>query len=508
MKKVLCVFLALTLAALTLLPAFAAHADECDVSPVISVRGFGADLFVQAEDGSEKGAFSFTPSEISTMAAQTSLALVKLAMQNDYKGFVDKMREAVDILAGNLLCDDEGNTVKPIVTHSDPTDTDTHLNTDYAYFKKDEPHGNYVFDYDWRLSPMDVADQLAEYIEEVKAVTGHDRVTLLSHSEGNNVTSAYFYKYGTANVRNSVHLSPAWQGISIVGEAFTKQVDLENKGSGLQDFLRTVLGEDNVFQFLNATVTSLQNLGMLDFVLNGLDKVLDKTLEQVYDEILIDTFATMPAMWSFVPDEYYDEAKQVMFGDDEKYATLIGRIDDYHDNVQNNITGILSAAMDSGTPVAIVCGYGIAVIPVTTVTDSQGDMLIDTKYASLGATAAPFGGKLESGERLSPDGQIDASTCAFPEYTWFVKYQSHNNWCEPYKAFILWLAQYDGQPTVTTNEAYPQFMICVNHEYLRAVEPTDERVNTGLLQRLLKRLTEMFRKLFGRFSASLPKFDF
>jgi hypothetical protein len=51
-------------------------------------------------------------------------------------------------------------------------------------------------------------------------------------------------------------------------------------------------------------------------------------------------------------------------------------------------------------------------------------------------------------------------------------------------------------------------MICVNHEYLRAVEPTDERVNTGLLQRLLKRLTEIFRKLFGRFSASLPKFDF
>ena len=197
-----------------------------------------------------------------------------------------------------------------------------------------------------------------------------------------------------------------------------------------------------------------------------------------------------------------------MFGDDEKYATLISRIDDYHYNVQNNITDILSAAMDSGTPVAIVCGYGIAVIPVTTVTDSQGDMLIDTKYASLGATAAPFGGKLESGERLSPDSQIDASTCAFPEYTWFVKYQSHNNWCEPYKAFILWLAQYDGQPTVTTNEAYPQFMICVNHEYLRAVEPTDERVNTGLLQRLLKRLMEMFRKLFGGFSASLPKFDF
>ncbi len=501
MKKTLCVLLSAALVFLLLIPAFA---EEKDVSPVISVRGFGADLYVKAEDGSETNVFTYNPTQITSMVTNLSGALAKLALRGDYTGFVDKLRDAVEILADGLMCDEEGNSVKNVVTHSDPTDTDTHLNTDYAYFHRDEEHGNYVFEYDWRLSPMDIADELNEYVQQVKAVTGHDTVALISHSEGNNVTAAYFYKYGASDINKTVHLSAAFNGISIVGEAFTKRIDLKNKGTGLQQFMSTFLGNDSFFGFLNSVVTSLNNMGVLDRILNGLDRVFDKTLDQVYDEILIDTFATMPAMWSFVPDEYYEEAKQIMFGDDAKYEKLIARIDDYHDNVQTHIPEILQAAMDNGTPAAIACGYGIAVIPVSTVTDSQGDMLIDTKYASLGATVAPFGGALEGGERLSPDMQIDASTCAFPEITWFVKYQSHNNWCEPYKTFILWLVQYDGQPTVTETEAYPQFMICEGDDAIRAVHNGDERVSFGLLRNLIYRLAEIFKRLFLTFSIRLP----
>ena len=495
MKKVFSVLLSVLLLFGTVLPVFAAHADECDIYPVISVRGFGSDLYVLGDDGGEKNAFSYSASQIAAMTSDLTEGLAKLALSNDYSGFVEKMRAAVSVIAANIMFNDEGESVLPTVTHSDPTDVDTHLNTDYAYFRREEEHGNYVFEYDWRKSPMEVADELNDYIQQVKAVTGHDRVVLLSHSEGNNVTLAYFYKYGTKDVIRSIHLSAAWQGISIIGEAFTKRVDLYNKGDGLRSFLNTVLGTETGYTFLNAMVGSLNRTGVLNGLLNGMDVVLDKTLDQVYDEILIETFATMPAMWSFVPDEYYEEAKQVMFGGDEKYADLIALIDDYHDNVQTKAVSLVQKAMDEGVGVAISCGYGISVIPVTTVTDTQGDMLIDTKYASLGATAAPFGGELESGARLSPDRQIDASTCAFPEITWFVKYQSHNNFCAPYKAFTLWLAQYDGQPTVTTNAAYPQFMICIDHEYLRAVEPDDERANMGLIEWLIDAIRKLFKKL-------------
>ncbi len=504
MKKLCSVLLTICLLFTALTPAFAQGDCDCGTSPVISVRGFGSELFVPT-DGGEKNVFQYDAAEIGAMITGFTGALAQLAMSNDYTGFVAKLKEAVAVLAKDLICDENGDPVTPAVTHSDPTDTDTHKGTEYAYFHRDEEHNNYVFEYDWRLSPLENADLLNEYVQEVKAVTGHDKVTLLSHSEGNSVTASYFYKYGTADIDRSIHLSAAYRGISIIGEAFTKKVDLADKGDGLDSFLTTVLGDETIFTFLKSVVTSLNNLGLLNSVLNGISKVFDKTLDQVYDEILIDTFATMPAMWSFVPDEYYEEAKRTMLGGDEKYAVLTEKIDAYHDNVQTQIVPLLQGAMDEGVSVSIVCGYGIAVIPVTTVTDSQGDMLIDTKYASLGATAAPFGGALESGERLSPDNQIDASTCAFPEQTWFMKYQSHNNFCDPYKAFILWLAQYDGQPTVTSDDAYPQFMMCVGHRYLKPVEATDVRVSTGLVRIIINKLTELFKKLFAKLN--LPAFN-
>jgi hypothetical protein len=500
MKKTLSILLAISMLFTLMIPAFAAQDTEDDILPVISVRGFGSTLYVENEDGTEKNVFSYSPTQISSMAADLTGALAALAMKNDYEGFVDKLRETVAIIAADLLMDDEGNSVKPVVTHSDPTDVDSHLNTEYAYFHRDESHGNYVFEYDWRMSPLDIADELNDYIQAVKETTGKDKVALLSHSEGNNVTMSYFYKYGTDDIAKTIHLSAAYQGISIIGEAFTKRVDLATKGGGLESFLTTVLGNDSLFGLLNTVIGNLNRMGILDLVLNGMDRVLNKTLDQVYDEILIETFATMPAMWSFVPDEYYDEAKQTMFSGDPKYDTLVSAIDDYHDNVQMHVSDLIQSAMDNGVAVSIVCGYGISVIPVTTVTDSQGDMLIDTKYASLGATAAPFGETLASGERLSPDNQIDASTCAFPDFTWFVKYQSHNNFCEPYKAFILWLLQYPGQPTVNSSEEYPQFLICVNHEYLRPVEADDERKTPDLLQLIMQYFKMLIEKLTGVFS--------
>ncbi len=503
MKKVICILLTAVMLFTALTPAFAAEKCGCEYTPVISVRGFGATLYVTDENGNESNVFSFDPSEIAGMVSGLSAALTGLAVRQDYDGFVDKLKEAVAILAANLLCDANGDSVKNVVAHSDDPNTDRHKGDDFIYFLGDDSHNNYVFNYDWRLSPLELADQLNDYIEAVKAATGHDKVTLISHSEGNNITASYFYKYGSDSIEKTIHLSAAFQGISIVGETFTKQVDLENKGDGLQNFLTTMLGTDDMFGFLNALIGSLNRAGVLNSILNYLDKLFDETLEQMYAEVLIDTFATMPALWSFVPDEYYEDAKQAMFGDDEKYAALIEKIDDYHDNVQVHVPEILQEAMDHGTAAAIVCGYGISVIPVTAETESQCDFLIDTKYASLGATTAPFDGTLEGGDPAytSPDNMVDASTCAFPDITWFVKYQDHNNFCEPYQQFVLWLVRFDGQPTITSSEAYPQYLICVGDEYIRPVEPDDQRVATTLLKEMIALLKKLVQKLSSLFSS-------
>ena len=61
-------------------------------------------------------------------------------------------------------------------------------------------------------------------------------------------------------------------------------------------------------------------------------------------------------------------------------------------------------------------------------------------------------------DHVSPENFIDASTCAFPEYTWFIKGNGHNDFEEDYCEFIEWAIRYDGQPTVWSDEKYPQFM--------------------------------------------------
>ena len=114
-------------------------------------------------------------------------------------------------------------------------------------------------------------------------------------------------------------------------------------------------------------------------------------------------------------------------------------------------------------------GYAIAPIPVYDNCVDQTDMLIDTKFGSLGATCAPIGETLKAdgaNKYLSGDLLVDASTCAFPDSTWFVRYQDHNDFCDAYNDFVYYLLTFDGQPRVTSNAAFPQFMACDGHKVL------------------------------------------
>ena len=58
---------------------------------------------------------------------------------------------------------------------------------------------------------------------------------------------------------------------------------------------------------------------------------------------------------------------------------------------------------------------------------------------------------------------------------------------------------------MTTDEKFPQFMVCVGHQYLKPVEATDVRNSTGLLQILINKLTELFKNLFAKMN--LPAFN-
>ena len=195
--------------------------------------------------------------------------------------------------------------------------------------------------------------------------------------------------------------------------------------------------------------------------------------DKVKNELFLPCFASLPGLWTFVPDEYYDDAINYAFGDTARigeYALFVAKLDAYHaiqKNTQNNLNLVLS----KGVTLTIVSNYNTHIAPVSPKSKTlTGDVTIETVGTSAGATTAPIGetfpedytqAKFTDKDYISPDNMIDASTCMFPDRTWFIKDMKHlefdreGNNCDVY----IWLATADEQYTVDTDDLYPQFLM-------------------------------------------------
>ncbi len=499
MKKVLSLLLAVIIAVSIPVSVLAEESQSCNcgTAPVVYVRGFGGGIFKVEEDGSLTNAFAFDGDKIVPLIDDIVLAVFSLAFGNA-KLFSKSADAILCGIMGDLMCTAEGETVSKIIPEeSDPTDIDTHkdftLNND-AEARKD---AEYDFEYDWRLDPMVIADDLNTYIEEVKKTTGHNKVVIKCHSEGNCVAAAYLYKYGYTSVEKFCFTAAAFNGINLVGQLFTKDLTLEDKGEQIGAFVSSLTEGTESGNLVSALMDILNNIGLINSIANWLnDALLGDVLNTLYDEVLVDSFATWPALWTFVPDSYYETAKKEMFGNNEKYEVLVKRIDDYHYNVQKNLDKMLKEAKENGVSILFFSQYNFAPIPVYADSVHMGDMLVETKYTSFGATTAKYGTTLDldfnspDAKYYSKDKLVDASTCLFPDYTWFIRGINHAVSPEPYMDFTDWAILYDGQPTVFTDEAHPQF---VRLEGDKLVPVTEEITidTTNSFIRLIRAIAEM-----------------
>lgn len=468
MKKFISIILAVVLMFSVCVPAFADDGKcDCGITPVVYVIGFGDALYKNI--GTQNRESVFPPEgDVIAKSVPDLLAAVFCLLVGYNDGFGTFVSKGANIMLGDLACNPdgtapEGTGIKPM----NPI-VDTHMLPAFAPEDGME-EGYFKFRYDWRISPMDNAKLLDEYISEVKDVTGHDEIVLAAHSQGNTIVMTYIQLYGTDGIEKLICLSPAYQGLSLIGSLFTRDVSIANKGDALEVFLRGIMGfEDSQSKLIVSIVSLINSYGIIDAILNNLQITLDSELDKVFDECLIDVFGTMPGLWAFVPPEDYAQAKESMFGGDEKYSAIIEKTDYYYENVQTKTVELLTEAKANGTDIVIAAGYNISTIPVASDAAAHSDLLIDTENMTLGATCSEITGTLGDGysqakndcghNHVSPENVIDASTCAFPEYTWFFKGNGHNDFEDDYCEFIEWAIRYDGQPTVWSDEKYPQFM--------------------------------------------------
>lgn len=456
-KRILALILCLTLALGCTVPAFAqSEVCTCGDAPLIYVGPLGNnDIVRDAGTEDETILFRIPTKTILNLVAKVLPALAVFGITHNYDNLGDKLIPALNDAFGDMALDGDGNS-KPNVTSTWDWPTD-------------KTHGqgrDYYFHYDWRLDPMEVADQLHDFVEYVEELTGHDTVKFRASSMGGVVTMAYFAKYGYSDVEACVFQCCPLQGTNVAGELLSGQIALNGKALltyGSQAF-PPADAEGILPHFL---FNILYYSGTVDAVMNFGGKLLDNLADRIFEEMLIPSFGTLLGLWSFVPDAYYDRAKANSLNPATQ-AGLIAKADDYHYNVQCKAEQILTGAVDAGVRVMIVAGCGMQrtpLVPDTMHWDS--DCTVDTCYASAGATVAHLGSTLPAGytqavddghNHISPENTIDASTCILPERTWFIKGMLHANCHDGISALYAKVLYSEEDFTVWSDPNYPQFL--------------------------------------------------
>ena len=354
-------------------------------------------------------------------------------------------------------------------------------------------YNDYWFRYDWRLDPLETADDLNSYIKDIKASTGCDKVGIIATCLGTNVVMAYVSKYGVGDIQGIALDGSVVGGAEILSEVVSAKFDVSPPE--LMRVLRDLegLGMFSMDAFITETIEMLGQTGILESGISTIETLFyDSLIEGATSAIALSTFYTWPNYWACVSSENYEDAKRCVFGEEGsekriKYAGLIAKLDNYDREVRQRIPELIQEIKDGGANFGVISKYGFQMIPNCESADMVSDQFASVEKSSFGATTTTVyetfsdeyiaQRKAEGkGKYISPDRHIDASTCLVPDSTWFIKGSSHSDWtC--YEMKIMYdVVSSDRQLTVD-DLPYTQFMVYYNDT--KTLEPmTEENCHT------------------------------
>ncbi len=465
LRRVVCVALALILLAGGA-SAAAAIEPKKNETPIIFVEGF----FSSDTVGTETGEKLFPPTEntIKKAVKDAVTPVLESALRGEFRGLDYPLNQAVLSLFDGIRCDENGVTLDP------HTDTAYQRPTPAQIRAKYHPDTGYVatdlinFSYDWRLDLRTLAGQLHDFIEYVLECTGAEKVDLIAYSMGSCVASSYMYTYGGEYVESVILYLGALNGSSTCADPFHNNLGMDSET--LMATVNWLLSTDLKEEVYKALIDVLYREGVVDAAVCIAEKVVDRVFERIYEQAMPYVFGRIPGFWALIPEESYDFVRNSFSKGvvtDEFYKKT-----DYYHTVQLELVPTIEKVKESGTTVSVVSKYGYAQAPIIRSRDNQSDFIVDTKYSSIGAYCAPYDETLPADyvqqrytgrDHISPDRKIDASTCAFPDSTWFIKNSPHMGTffygTDGEKPLLQWILTSEDQPTVWDNELYPQFSV-------------------------------------------------
>lgn len=356
------------------------------------------------------------------IGAELAPILIAYAAERDIDAFAER------------LCDTINCKLEGLFNNSDGTAKgNSGVHMPYPSAKSVTKNSTLVFYYDWRGDPFESAAELNDFIEFVCESSGCDKVALASHSLGSVTLLTYLTVYGQDRVKGVVYDTPVIEGVSYVGELLCG--DMAVSGDSIIAFIKTILGSNEYEKLVSSVFDALALSGFTDLLGDSLDGFLDRIAPILYQKTMVPLFCYWPTIWAMSPSDKIDEGMSFVFDEvckDEDLTVLREKVEKYNDVVRDNRHQTL-LDFDNNGIFAVISRYGYSSIPVSEKWESISDTVVDTSCSSLGATTAEYGTYfddeyLESidAKYISPDKSIDASTCLFPDKTWFIKNIQHS----------------------------------------------------------------------------------
>ncbi len=463
--------------------------------PKVYVHGFMSyDIYADADNPDSELAWPIPENRILDTVKKALKPLAACAIDRDLDKFGNAIAPLLDELFAPSCLDFNGEIA----------------NGSGVQFEYPEPEritmdSRFTFGYDWRLDPLVLASQLNDFINYILDCSGAEQVMLECHSLGGIVITTYFKLYGNDKVKSVVFNSAAIYGETYTGELISGDIDFN--ATGLNYFLGFTFDHSEYENTINLATQILDKAGLLDFVCDFADDLL----AEIYDEAIISVlklFANWPTIWAMVPDADVDAAKENVFAMYEArgidYSGLEEKIDSYNENIRPFRTQVLKDTAKTSN-LYVISKYGYSAVPITASWNILGDGVVDTKHSSFGATTAPYGEKLNvaDNEYISPDKSVDASTCLFPEQTWFIRDMKHSDESDCLENFIDTLLYNDSLASTDTFEQYPRFMeYDFDNQELAADQGTYPLSFFELLKLAILEIIEAIKSLFAGIAAS------
>ena len=310
-------------------------------------------------------------------------------------------------------------------------------------------------------NPHDSARELKDFIAMVKKQTGCTKVNLVPISLGGTIMTSYLqlvqeeYNGDFSDINKIINIVACLNGTDLFSDFFAREWNLADEFL-YDEYIDLIVEANGMEPYMG---------GLIKILLKIIPKpALYAILSGAIEGLLDTMFVNCPQFWAMVTKERYEGlADRYLVG--EEYAAL-RKETDWFQNARMSLVDNLNYVKDNyGVVTYTVSAYGLqftdgeynffGIAGSSATTNSDG--IINISSASLGASYVVPGAKYENAVMPSPDGELDISTCAFPETTWFFDNQHHEVGRNDVILKLLGQILVGDITDVNSSAAFPQF---------------------------------------------------